>query len=254
MYCGCSFSSPLFGRSWSHIICDLVQFTSHDRARSRDVTEVAYKVLLQTFSSLIRQQIDASGRLLNYGNASEALKQVDTTEIVRLLAEIASEAPSFVPKNALEAKFVGELREHCRKIAQFWNVILEVDPSREEAEFKRLVQIRGPKAKIETIRSAVTAAIDDAIISAVVDSPLGIHPTVGRLLVLDPESPALIDGISVTGDALKKRVEELGGTLAPEAEVVEFLAMFSAENYGEEPDDESDEDDDPIAQGGWAAN
>jgi len=190
----------------------------------------------------------------NYGSASEALKQVNTTEIIRLLMEIASEAPSFVAKNALEAKFVGELSDYCKEIAQFWRRIVFADPSREEAEFKRLVQIRGPKAKIETIRSAVTVAIDDAIISAVVDSPLGIHPTEGILLVLDPESPALIGGISVTGDALKKRVEELGGTLAPEAEVVVFLALFSEENYEEEPDDESDEDDDPIAQGGWAAN
>jgi hypothetical protein len=169
---------------------------------------------------------------------SEGLKALDTAAIIAALknakdgaVNLAAEFPNWATELETIGRKLGE-------VAAEWEAIAAADLGNEEQSFARSISIRGPKTRIAAIQAAVNRAADDAIINALVDYRLGIVPATGQLLVIGDE-PQLIEGLSITGEELERRVEELGGTLASEEEVTSSLATLERSD-----DEESDEDDD----------
>lgn len=133
-------------------------------------------------------------------------------------------------------------------VLQKWEAIVDADLANEEDEFNLDLILRGPKGKIDKVRAAVTKALDDAMIEAAIDLRLGVDPESGHLVVLDPQDPQHIDCISITGDALKQRVEEFGGTVVSASEVQAFKDEFRESSVVSDDAVEDWEDDDELEE------
>lgn len=231
--------------------------TSGDRIPGSSVTPRKLKEALNLTSQLSRRlsrlsalHAEALRKLipdeLTVAPVSEGLKGIDTKAIMAALSAIKDGAATLAAQFPARAKELEVIQADVDHVLQAWQSIVEVDLANEEVEFDLNVNLRGPKWKIERVKAAVTRAADDAILKELLVFRVGIAPC-GHLVVLDPQEPQHIDCISITGDALKQRVQELGGTLATEAEVREFIDTVKK---SADVSDDTEEDVDDLEEDG----
>jgi len=204
-----------------------------------------------TKTSLIRQRLaklsaihaDALRKLipeeLTVAPVSEGIQRLDTKAIIAALNAAKDGAATLAAQFPGRASELAAIQADADQLLQKWQAIVNADFANEEVEFDLDVSIRGPKARIEPLKAAVTKAVDDAIILAVIDLRLGIAPGCGHLLILDEDGPEHIEGTSITGDALKQRVTELGGTIVSDEEVQNFIEELRKSSV---VSDDADED------------
>jgi hypothetical protein len=174
---------------------------------------------------------------------SEGLQGLNTKAIITALHAVKDGAAALAAQFPGSASGLGAIATDVDQVLQKWQAIVNADLENEEVEFKLYLSLRGPKCKMEKVKAAVAKAADDAIIMAVIELRLGIDPDRGDLVVLDPQDPQHLECISITGDALKQRVCELGGTIVSDSEVREFIAEHMTSSAVSDDADEDCEDD-----------
>jgi hypothetical protein len=177
---------------------------------------------------------------------SEGLQGLNTKAIITALHALKDGAATLAAQFPSCASELGAIQTDVDQVLQKWQAIVNADLENEEVEFKLDINLRGPKRRMEKVKAAVTEAVDDAIIMAVIDLRLGIAPKCGHLLVLDPEDPQHLECISITGEALKQRVLMLGGTIMSDSEVRAFFAEHLKSSAVSDDADEDCEDDDEL--------
>ena len=235
--------------------------SQEDRIPGSSVTPQQLKEVL-TKTSSIRKRLaklsaihaDALRKLipeaLTVAPVSQGVQRLDTEAIIAALNGAKDTAATLAAQFPGRAPELSVIQTDVDQVLQMWQAIVNADFANEEVKFDLDVSISGPKARIEPLKEAVTKAVDDAIIMAVIDLRLGIAPGCGHLLILDEDGPQHIEGTSITGDALKQRVTELGGTIVSDEDVQNFIderrkssaVSDDAEDDWEE-DEELDEDD-----------
>lgn len=177
-------------------------------------------------------------------SVSEALDRLDSEGILDALMVAKAGASVLQAQFPDRAEELRKLEGTLSKLRRDWTDLLGKDFSQEEEAFEFTVRIRGPKTKLAAFEAELQSAVDDATLKAIIHLRLGISPECGHLLILDEERPQHV-GTSLQGDALRNRIEQLGGIVVPDEEVEAFKSKIKLKAFTEGLfDDEDDLDDD----------